>query len=332
MKKKQMIAGIIILCMIITSEHGYNKDDEEIKDTKLIKTLILYLEKYSKAQQANIGAFIISSASVPIFVLILLFKIDNMKILDVMSAFAAGALIGDVFIHNIPEIYQNNQNSHDQHHGHYHKKASYWSKILKLITTKEIFICWGVLFLFIMEKLLGYFSEKIVAINRNCIKKKDDEDEEHNHHHHSHNLVLNSTNIIMSLFGDFLHNVTDGLGIGAGFNKSLKLGLSLSLSIFFHEIPHEIGDFSYLLKQKMSLTNAFLSQFLSALGAFLGVYLSNLFGHEYSNHIISFASGAFLYLGINTIMGDLKRSHSLFNICLQCLAFMIGVLVLMILL
>lgn len=135
----------------------------------------------------------------------------------------------------------------------------------------------------------------------------------------------------MSLFGDFLHNVTDGLGIGAGFNKSLKIGISLSLSIFFHEIPHEIGDFSYLLKQKMSITNALLSQFLSALGAFLGVYISNLFSDEHSNHVISFASGAFLYLGVNTIMGDLKKSHSLFNICIQCFAFIIGVLILAVL-
>jgi zinc transporter ZupT len=54
----------------------------------------------------------------------------------------------------------------------------------------------------------------------------------------------------------------------------MKLGITLTVSIFLHEIPHEVGDFSYLLKQKMSKLSALASQFISAGGAFLGVYLS----------------------------------------------------------
>jgi len=54
----------------------------------------------------------------------------------------------------------------------------------------------------------------------------------------------------------------------------LKLGITLTLSVFFHEIPHEIGDFSFLLKQKLSKTKALISQVFSAIGAFLGVYIS----------------------------------------------------------
>jgi len=54
----------------------------------------------------------------------------------------------------------------------------------------------------------------------------------------------------------------------------MKLGISLVISIFFHEIPHEVGDFSVMLKQKLSYFNAMLTQLLAASGAFLGVYLS----------------------------------------------------------
>ncbi len=57
-------------------------------------------------------------------------------------------------------------------------------------------------------------------------------------------------------------------------NLDMKLGITLTVSIFLHEIPHEVGDFSYLLKQKMSKLSALASQFISAGGAFLGVYLS----------------------------------------------------------
>jgi len=55
------------------------------------------------------------------------------------------------------------------------------------------------------------------------------------------------------------------------------LGITLTLSIFFHEIPHEIGDFSFMLKQKMSKLNALGTQVIAAIGAFVGVYLSIFF-------------------------------------------------------
>ena len=155
-------------------------------------------------------------------------------------------------------------------------------------------------------------------------KKIDKQHHDHGHgHDHSHH-----SNIVISLVGDFIHNLTDGMAIGAGFNKNLKIGVSLSLSIFFHEIPHEVGDFSYLLKQNMSITNAIISQMTTALGSFFGVYLSYKFGEEYSDKIISFASGAFLYLALNTIMGDLKNTKSLIHIILQGVAFIFGVYIL----
>jgi zinc transporter ZupT len=48
----------------------------------------------------------------------------------------------------------------------------------------------------------------------------------------------------------------------------------MTISIFFHELPHEIGDFSYLLKQKVGKFKALFFQIFSGLAAFLGVYLS----------------------------------------------------------
>ena len=57
----------------------------------------------------------------------------------------------------------------------------------------------------------------------------------------------------------------------------MKLGITLTLSIFFHEIPHEVGDFSFLLKQKLSKFKALSTQVFSAVGSFVGVYLSKFF-------------------------------------------------------
>ena len=225
-----------------------------------------------------------------------------------MSSFAAGALIGNVYIHNIPKIKISQENKKHNHNNNI-------IDILKSIFAKnELLICWGIFFLFFFEKLIGYLEHKTE-------KKTKNKNHEHNHEH-------NHSNIIISLMGDFIHNLTDGMAIGAGFNKNIKIGVSLSLSIFFHEIPHEIGDFSYLLKQNMSITNTIISRMITALGSFFGVFLSFKFGEEYSDKIISFASGAFLYLALNTIMGDLKNNKNLFIILLEGIAFIFGVYIL----
>ena len=257
-------------------EHKHN-----IKNNNKIENILYeYIKNYSKLNQGYFGAFIISTAPVPIFILLYIFNIKNIKILNIMSSFSAGALIGDVFIHNLPEINSNNNENNNN--------------------INMILICLGILFLFLSEKIMNYFNN-----NNN-----------------------NNNNIILSLFSDFLHNLTDGMAIGASFNKNLRLALTLSLSIFFHEIPHEIGDFSYLLKQKMSLNKAIFLQLLTAIGSFFGVYLSFLFGEKYSIQIISFSSGTFLYLAINIILGDLKENENLVNIFFEGIFFIFGAIVL----
>jgi len=315
--KKALILLLLIL-LFINYSFGHGAHFDESHNSQYQK----YLEKYitskiknlSKLNQANIGAAIISSAPIPIFLLIVIFKINNMVVLDIMSSFAAGALIGDVFIHNLPEIME----SHSHHHIHENIKSIFSG----LFQRNELFICWGVLALFILEVIISYYGNKSVKVNNNSKSKNIKKSANIQSHNHNH------SNIIISLVGDFIHNLTDGMAIGAGFNKSIKIGVSLSLSIFFHEIPHEVGDFSYLLKQKMDLTNAIISQLITALGSFFGVYLSFQFGEKYSDKIISFASGAFLYLAINTIMGDLKKSKSLLQIALQAVSFIFGVYIL----
>lgn len=48
----------------------------------------------------------------------------------------------------------------------------------------------------------------------------------------------------MILIGDTIHNITDGIAIGAAFTQDLGGGLSTSIAVFCHELPHELGMFS----------------------------------------------------------------------------------------
>ena len=49
----------------------------------------------------------------------------------------------------------------------------------------------------------------------------------------------------MIIIGDTLHNLSDGLAIGAAFsvggNSGISGGISTSIAVFCHELPHELG-------------------------------------------------------------------------------------------
>jgi len=108
------------------------------------------LASFSKEQQAYIGAFIVSSASVPVFLLIMIFNVENLSILNIMSAFSAGALVGDVFFHNIPEIFLN----HDKNIN------------TMFLTKKETCLGLGIIFMFVIEKVIGLLKWKFgIKIN-----------------------------------------------------------------------------------------------------------------------------------------------------------------------
>lgn len=135
-------------------------------DNKLFESYInqvfAYLEEklkiFSKPQQAYIGAFIVSSASIPVFLIIMLFNIKNVKILDTLSAFSAGALVGDVFMHNLPEIYEESDHNHSSH------KENFFTK-------KETLLGLGLISLFALEKIIKLFY-KMNKKNKSQIKGK----------------------------------------------------------------------------------------------------------------------------------------------------------------
>ncbi|KAF5341754.1 hypothetical protein D9611_001817 [Ephemerocybe angulata] len=72
----------------------------------------------------------------------------------------------------------------------------------------------------------------------------------------------------LNLFGDFVHNITDGLAMAASFYASPAIGATTTLACFAHEIPHEIADYSILVRSGFTKRQAMQSQFLTAVGAF----------------------------------------------------------------
>ena len=58
-------------------------------------------------------------------------------------------------------------------------------------------------------------------------------------------LATISTVAWMIIIGDTIHNLSDGLAIGAAFSEGgsagVSGGISTSIAVFCHELPHELG-------------------------------------------------------------------------------------------
>lgn len=57
--------------------------------------------------------------------------------------------------------------------------------------------------------------------------------------------------------------------MAASFYASPAIGATTTLACFAHEIPHEIADYSILIRSGLTKKQAMQSQFLTAVGAFV---------------------------------------------------------------
>ncbi|CAH1255398.1 SLC39A14 [Branchiostoma lanceolatum] len=112
----------------------------------------------------------------------------------------------------------------------------------------------------------------------------------------------------MVIFGDGLHNLMDGLAIGASFQVSVFSGISTSLAVLCEEFPHELGDFAILLNAGMSVRQAMFYNFLSACSCFAGLVVGIMVGDnsQVGQWIFGLAGGMFLYISLVDMMPEMN--------------------------
>jgi zinc transporter 7 len=233
-----------------------------------------------------------------------------------MAAFAAGGILGDAFLHLLPHAIGVHGHAHGGHghahggHDHDHADHGHTDEM-----NVGLCVLAGILTFFVMEKIFTIFggghSHSSKCDDGKSTKKKSKKKNKRQEETDGGELFMNiKPGAWVHLLGDFMHNITDGLAIGAAFAVSRDVGMSTTFATFIHEIPHELGDFAVLLQQGFTKKAAFLAQFVAATGAFIGCVFALLISNQQPAWLLSFTAGGFIYLGMVTVIPDLLQPVS----------------------
>ena len=130
------------------------------------------------------------------------------------------------------------------------------------------------------------------------------------------------------LFSDGLHNLLDGILIGASFQVNREVGIATTLAIALHELPHEIGDFGVLIDSGYSKGRALLFNFLCACIAIAGVFVAFAFQSSLENFpwvALPLTGGSFLYIAGSNLTPELQKEYAPVKSLIQCAAMLAGV-------
>ncbi len=192
------------------------------------------------------------------------------KISHLVSAFAAGTLLGTSFFELLPEA------------GHQLEGSGIHTFENILVITLA-----GVLSFFLLDKFISWF-----------------------HHSHVEVGNEEKQNAALVIIGDSVHNFIDGVVIAATFLISVPLGIATTIAVAAHEIPQEIGDFGILLKKGYKAKSVVLVNILSACMALLGATLIIIFGsyvEEYLPYLLALTAGFFIYIALADLIPGIQE-------------------------
>ncbi|XP_075903672.1 zinc transporter ZIP12-like [Nelusetta ayraudi] len=250
-------------------------------------------------------------------------------ILQLFVGLAVGTLSGDALLHLIPQILGLHDDTHSHHHDEdlTHGKEYLW-KILGMIA--------GIYGFFLIERIFSFLipshghshstdlplelscseqSQRGKSISTIQLGSVDDPEcaevsaelrDTRSPPHQRQGVPLLA---VMVIVGDSLHNFADGLVVGAAFSSSAETGMATTVAILCHEIPHEMGDFAVLLSSGLSVKAAVMMNFLSALTAFMGLYIGLFVSaeSEVQQWIFAVTAGIFLYLSLVEMLPEMNR-------------------------
>lgn len=170
----------------------------------------------------------------------------------------------------------------------------------------SLYVLLGIVLFFVVEKFLRW---------RHCHEVECE-------HHPAPVLAM------MNLIGDGVHNLIDGMLIGASYLVSIPLGITTTLAVVLHEIPQEIGDFGILVHSGLSVRKALAFNLLSALTAVLGAIISLVVGPHvegYASILVPITAGGFIYIAGADLIPELTHEPKIPSSLWQLAGILLGI-------
>ncbi|XP_067143042.1 zinc transporter ZIP13 isoform X1 [Centruroides vittatus] len=257
------------------------------------------------------------------------------KTLRLLLSFAVGGLLGDVFLHLLPEAWNHLQKSGSNHRTAY--------------LTLGIWILLGIFTFVIVEIMFSLSQETSQENKEDSEEKKSNKELSVSHSLTNGNIKhCKSTNGVISngcatkqskstthsqdksslsskpetiqvtgylnLMANSIDNFTHGLAVSASFVVGTKMGILTTIAILMHEIPHEVGDFAILLRSGFNRWDAAKAQLSTAgVGIFGAVFAltvdsADTLG-ECTSWILPFTSGGFLNIALVNVLPEIVKDN-----------------------
>ncbi|KAG5672959.1 hypothetical protein PVAND_003046 [Polypedilum vanderplanki] len=279
------------------------------------------------------------------------------KFLKTLLSFAVGGLLGDVFLHLLPEAWESDMKdrslSGDEHPS---IRSGMW-------------VLSGVLIFTIVEKIFSGYANadennpqpKCVEI-ANCLLRRNGGKLPEGAVSCAPNGSCDIEDIpngipcflaekdkkgkeppskkvagYLNLLANSIDNFTHGLAVAGSFLVSLRHGILATFAILLHEIPHEVGDFAILLRSGFTRWDAAKAQLLTAgaglLGALVAIGGSGVTSamEARTSWIMPFTAGGFLHIALVTVLPDLLEEEDKIESLKQLGALVLGIVVMAVL-
>ena len=251
-----------------------------------------------KVDLSNILYAFLSVAFISVISLVGVFAISLKKrtldrILFILLSFSSGSILGTAYFDLLPEAI------------HFLGEEQ--------VSTTVLYLTFGFIGFFFIERFIYWFhghlhgSEQMSEVDERLNVKKF---------------------VYLNLIGDGIHNLIDGMIIGASFLINTQTGLAATIAVFFHELPQEIGDFGVLVYGGFTRNKALFFNFLSALTAIIGVFLSNYLAINIVNffgYLLAFAAGGFIYIAASELIPEMQKEEDFKRSLIQFILFILGI-------
>lgn len=284
--------------------HGHDHSHTHLLeglDSSILTNLIHYMKENVFIFHARYNAMI-SATIIQLLPFCIICIVPININLHVLISFALGTLLGEIFLHLIPE-----SNSDSIGIGLFIGLLTFLTidKTMRILTAGT--------------SSSAHHGHSHTHSHPHSEKETEDDKSEQK-----------TTSIYLNIVVSLLHNVTDGITIATSFYKSVPIGIITMVAFLFHELPHQLSDyviistnermpsnskFNFFKKSvAWSLTGSLIGTFIScAINEGLYINTATTFGTKFTinridDYLLPFSAGGLIYLTAVNIIPEVLET------------------------